>query len=76
MTAIDTGAQNLTQMFKDLEVIGRLAPNDIAYIKRSTGGWQLAVVIEILSSGEKMCIKFLLDSAGHTKTILRRNGQG
>lgn len=69
MTAIDTGAQNLTQMFKDLEVIGRLAPNDIAYIKRSTGGWQLAVVIEILSSGEKMCIKFLLDSAGHTKTI-------
>lgn len=69
-TMIDTGNRNLNELIEDLDAIGYLSPNDIAYIKRSNGEWQPAVVIET-SVGEdaERRIKFLLDNKGRTKTI-------
>ena len=66
---IDTGQQNLTQIFQRLDHIAQLAPYDGAYIKRSDGGWQYAIVMETSNDPEKMFIKFLLDDVGHTKVI-------
>ena len=66
---IDTGQQNLTQIFQRLDHTAQLAPYDGAYIKRSDGGWQYAIVMETSNDPEKMFIKFLLDDVGHTKVI-------
>lgn len=69
MLWIDTGKQSLSQTFRDLDAIAKLAPHDIAYVKRSTGEWRTAVVIEKSDAVGDMYIKFLLDAKGHTKTI-------
>ena len=83
---IDTGKQNLAQLFRNLDDIAQLAPNDVAYVKRSTGKWQYAIVMETSNDRENMYIKFLLDNEGHTKVIpatkwaalirLKRSGSG
>jgi hypothetical protein len=69
MLWIDTGKQSLSQTFRDLDAIAKLAPHDIAYVKRSTGEWRTAVVIEMSDDVGDTYIKFLLDAKGHTKTI-------
>jgi hypothetical protein len=56
---------------KQLDAIAELAPNDSAFVKRSNGEWQLAVVIETSTSNvhNDKYIKFLFDIHGHTKVI-------
>lgn len=53
-------------VFDDFDAISRLAPGDLAFVKRSTGKWQPAFVVE--TSAAQMSIKFLVDDK-HTKTI-------
>ena len=67
----NTKDQSIFTTFKALDAIARLEPNDFAFVKRSTGTWQLAIVMEISDTyvySDKY-IKFLLDGRGHTKTI-------
>ena len=63
--------QSIFRTFKELNAIARLEPNDFAFVKRSTGEWQLAVVMEVSDTYvyRDKYIKFLLDGGGHTKRI-------
>ena len=67
----NTKDQSIFTTFKALDAIAHLEPNDFAFVKRSTGTWQLAIVMETSDTyvySDKY-IKFLLDGRGHTKTI-------
>jgi hypothetical protein len=67
----DTKKHHLLKTFKALDEIAQLAPNDFAFVKRTSGEWQPAVVVAVSPTYvyEEKWIKFLLDIDGHTKTI-------
>ena len=70
-TVKDTNKQQLLRTFKSLDEIAQLTPNDFAFVKRTSGEWQLAVVVEVSKTHvyKDKYIKFLFDMHGHVKTI-------
>jgi hypothetical protein len=67
----DDDKHHLLKTFNALNEIAQLAPKDFAFVKRTSGEWQPAVVVAVSPTHayEKKWIKFLLDIDGHTKTI-------
>lgn len=67
----DDDKHHLLKTFNALNEISLLAPKDFAFVKRTSGEWQPAVVVAVSPTHayEKKWIKFLLDIDGHTKTI-------
>lgn len=59
-------------VFDDFDAISRLAPGDLAFVKRSTDKLQPAFVVE--TSAAQMSIKFLVDDK-HTKRFLQISGR-